>query len=257
MSDVDIHFERDDELHKHVQQVLSKRLLADKLERQEDWDSVLEVLLELAYEYGIYDIDQIESVLYFTDVEVPAETDLETEVDRANILFLKALLQYFVSIDDDLFLREDFLTNIMAAHQKGHKAALGVKGHIMFCYNQDMDRDTFVEEEHIIQAAKEGCIGSYLLAGEIYRYRQEYFLSHYYIKMATLYGYIDEFRRLCKYKQKRAASPLNLWKPYTYVHQMVCDEIHQEIWTWLLVNNRKQLLKSKYVILKICAEICT
>ena len=257
MTHVEIVFEREDIVDKRVKEILSKRLLADQLERHEDWDHVLELLMELAYEYGIYDVDQIESVLYFTDVDVPAEKDAITTKEQANIHFIKALLQYYVSIDDDLFFKDQFLKNIMLAHKKGHKAALGVKSHLMFCHNQDLDMDTFIEEEHMIHAARLGCIGAYINAGEVLRNNRQYFESHYFIKMATMYGFHDQFHRLREYKHMRDASPLGKWMPYKYVHQMVCDEIHREIWTWLLVNNRKQLLKSNYVVLKICAEICT
>lgn len=248
-----------------IQHIYSLRLLADKYEQKQKWKREFDVLMELAFRYGIYDIDQLESVMYFCDTPIivgplnessDQNQNLKLEV-TSKLEFIQALTMYFVSEDGADFDRDEFIRKMMLAHNLHHKAALGLKGHLMYYYNLDMGLDTFVEEEHILQAARNGCIGSYISAGEILRHRQEYQESALFIKLATMYGYSDQFHRLSEYRNVREASPLSNWKPYAYIHALVCPEIKSEMWTWLMVNYRNQHVKSKYLIYKICGEICT
>lgn len=255
---------RQKDIEAHVREIYSIRLKADRMERKDQYKEQFKLLLDLSVDHGFYDMLTFEAVLYYLK---PATIKrLYDGDDKGKKSFLNALCLYFLEIDEDRpedFDIRTFGALLDQAHKKGHKAAKGFKAHVLYYYYlaEDNVEKRKEMEQSLIEAAIHGCVGSYIITSDVLYQRKEYFASHYYCKLGTMYGYVDECHLLCQYPDLVddkgiyvGCVPMHLWRPEPYIHAMCSIEALENVMTWLLINHRKKYFTSanKYLVYYVC-----
>jgi hypothetical protein len=221
----------------------------DALAARDDYRGAFEVALDLAmkYERDYFLMELVETI--DDDADNLKEPDDDTGSARDHFKYALWLQRF----DSDVDYADDILYHLDRAYIKGSKLAL-------YFYLQmrdpEGDEGELDPDEFILFLAEKGCAQVYPNAFQLLRKSGLYLKAIEYCDKADDAGFnMDVERRRLLIKYPDECCPWGRWRPNSRVHSWVTDEVHWQMFTWLLVAKRIGL--SSFPTLLVCKYVCT